>query len=238
MASRLQASLLPATCPQQCEHYSVWAVNRMCSGVGGDFYDFIRINDDQIAIVIGDVEGHGVRAALVMAQVMGFLRTANENVARPARMLDMLNTLLLDIGDKLDQMVTCTMFYVVIDTPSGSTYYVNAGHPMPLLVVDGGGDIKSIGTTDLVLGVENFKPVEGCHTFSEGERLVLYTDGIIETVGSENELFGRSRLKEVVQEYIDHAPRQCAEGILDAVEIFRAGKETEDDQTVIVVDRI
>jgi len=73
LAAQLQAALLPASCPSDCPHQSAAARNRMCGRVGGDFHDFLRINPDQTAILVGDVVGHGVRAALLMAKIMGFL---------------------------------------------------------------------------------------------------------------------------------------------------------------------
>jgi len=72
----------------------------MCSGVGGDFYDFIPINNDQLAIVVGDVVGHGIRAAMIMAQIMGMIRTETDRIGRPAQMFEMLNSQLVSIDNK------------------------------------------------------------------------------------------------------------------------------------------
>ena len=238
MAARLQASLLPRTCPASCNNHDIWALNRMCSGVGGDFYDFIPINNDQLAIVVGDVVGHGIRAAMIMAQIMGMIRTETDRIGRPAQMFEMLNSQLVDLGNKLNTVITCTMFYIVLDSPSATAYFVNAGHIMPIICGNSDEDFRCVGGSDLVLGVENFEPHQGCHMFVPGERLVLYTDGIVEAKGVGGELFGSARLQETLDRYRGDTPEQCAEGVLDAVDVFRMGRERHDDETIMVIDRI
>ncbi len=237
LAARLQASLLPRNCPEDCPHHRVEAVNRMCGGVGGDFYDFIRINGDQIAVVIGDVVGHGIRASLIMAQIMGFLRTEKDRVGRPLQMLDTLNMMLIDTGLRSDSVITCTMFYLVIDAPTGTGFFVNAGHPRPILLGNDAADPIRFGGTDLFLGMDEFSPEECCHTFETGDRLVLYTDGIVEA-GAPAEIFGDERLLAAVADHRRAAPEECARGILDAVDGYRGERNMTDDETVIVIDRI
>lgn len=237
LASRLQSSLLPRKCPDDCSHHRIGAVNRMCGGVGGDFYDFIRINDDQLAVVIGDVVGHGIRASLIMAQIMGFLRTGKDRISRPMQMLDTLNMMLIDTGLRSDSVITCTMFYLVIDAPTGTGFFVNAGHPRPILLGNDGADPIYFGGTDMFLGMDEFSPEEGCHTFEPGERLVLYTDGITEA-GAPADTFGDERLVATVADHRGDAPEQCANRIVGAVDDFRGDAERSDDETVIVIDRI
>ena len=168
LAAELQAALLPATCPPDCPHQQAAARNRMCGQVGGDFYDFIRINQDQVAIVIGDVVGHGVRASLLMAKIMGHLRSEPANRSRPAELIGDLNNMLLALGSRLGQVVLCSLFYAVIDLPSGAAFFVNAGHPRPFLHEKATHKITALGGQNILLGVQEFKPVEGCHTFAPG----------------------------------------------------------------------
>jgi len=98
LAAELQAALLPSACPTDCVHQEAAARNRMCGRVGGDFYDFIRINEDQVAVVIGDVVGHGVRASLLMAKIMGHLRGKPADRNRPGELIADLNDTLFGPG--------------------------------------------------------------------------------------------------------------------------------------------
>jgi hypothetical protein len=90
LAGELQRALLPRGVPSDWPHYKAAARSRMCTSVGGDFHDFIRINQDQIAVVVGDVMGHGVRASLIMAQILGFLRLEQERLPRPIQIVSAL----------------------------------------------------------------------------------------------------------------------------------------------------
>jgi sigma-B regulation protein RsbU (phosphoserine phosphatase) len=239
MASELQAALLPSTCPHDCSHQVAAARNRMCAGVGGDFYDFLRLNKDQFALVIGDVVGHGVRASLMMAQIMGFLRSGHDKRSRPTEIISGLNDMLIELGDRIGTVVPCSIFYVVVDLPSGICFYINAGHPRPILYDQSGNNVtKPFGTSSMLLGVEEFKGDEMCHTFMPGQRLVLYTDGITEAHSSSCEQFGIERLRDIVVCCADCTPDTLADTVMNAVNEFRGGEEQEDDQTIVVVDRI
>ena len=124
LAAELQAALLPSSCPADCPHQEAAARNRMSGRVGGDFYDFIRINPDQVAVVIGDVLGHGVRASLLMAQIMGRLRGNPAGGNRPRERIADLNDMLLALGERIGQTMLCSLFYAVIDLPAGSLFFV------------------------------------------------------------------------------------------------------------------
>ncbi|MDY7010981.1 MAG: PP2C family protein-serine/threonine phosphatase [Planctomycetota bacterium] len=238
LASELQAALLPKACPHDCPHQVAAARNRMCFGVGGDFYDFLRLNEDQFALVIGDVVGHGVRASLVMAQIMGFFRSGRQKRSRPTEIISGLNEMLIELGDRIGAVVPCSIFYVVVDLPTGICFYINAGHHQPILCERTGGGVKPFGSASILLGVEEFDGEEMCHTFLPGERLVLYTDGIIETSAPDGEKFGLKRLRNLVSNSAGDTPDELADTALDALDEFRAGLVQEDDQTIVVVDRI
>jgi len=238
LAAELQAALLPKTCPTDCPHHVAAARNRMCAGVGGDFYDFLRINDDQIALVVGDVMGHGVRASLVMAQIMGFLRSDRGKQSRPVQMIAALNGALIDLGDRIDSVLSCSLLYGVIDAPTGTGFFVNAGHPGPLICDRAKGELRGLGRPGMLLGVEEFRPMEICHTFHPGERLVMFTDGIVEAADPAGERFGDRRLRDAISEHLAADPESCAEGIFRSVGQFRGDARQMDDETIVVVDRV
>ena len=262
LAAELQAALLPSSCPPDCPHQEAAARNRMSGRVGGDFYDFIRINDDQVAVVIGDVLGHGVRASLLMAQIMGRLRGTPAGRNRPGEMVAGLNDMLLSLGDRIGQVMLCSLFYAVIDLPTGSLFFVNAGHPPPFLFDKAGGDITFLGGQSILLGVQEFEPIEGCHQFRAGQRLVMYTDGLPDADGpvpsgaegpalsdadgpvlsgadGDNEqYFGDQRLRDMVARSAAQTPQACANAVFDAVDAFRRGAPQEDDETIVIIDRL
>lgn len=237
LAAELQAALLPESCPADCGHHVAAARNRMCGGVGGDFYDFIRINPEQFAIVIGDVAGHGVRAALVMAKIMGWLRSDPQRRGRPVEVISALNDMLIDLGNRTGAVTPCSMVYLVLDTPTGIAFFINAGHPKPMLCNRRTGTVLHVGAHNMLLGVEEFQPEESCHTFCSGERLVLHTDGLADAVNSAGAMFGEKRLHEAVAACCDRDPAACAETIFARVDEFRGPIRQKDDETVVIVDR-
>ena len=238
LAADLQAALLPKSCPTDCEHHVAAARNRMCGSVGGDFHDFVHINRDQFAVIVGDVVGHGVRAALLMAQIMGFLRSEPSKRGRPGQVITELNRLLIELGDKTGSVMPCSLLYVVIDAPTGIGFFVNAGHPEPLLCDRRGCSTLHAGPHNLLLGIEEFEPEEGCHTFVPGERMVLYTDGVTDAADPEGHLFGSERLYEITRQCAGAEPGRCADAVFDAIDEFRRGAEQTDDESILVVDRI
>jgi len=238
LAARLQAALLPKGCPLECEHQVAAARNRMCGSVGGDFYDFIHLNRDQSAIVIGDVVGHGVRAALVMAHINGFLRSDTKDRSRPTRIVSALNDMLRQLGDLTNSVMSCSLLYMVFDAPSGMCILCNCGHPRPFLCNRDQCSALPLGTHDILLGVERFEATETCHTFLTGERLLLYTDGIVEAGDEHHNLFGDERLQQVICDHSESSPGECADAVMREVDIFRGGAPQGDDETIVVVDRI
>ena len=238
LAAELQAALLPKGCPITCPNQVAAARNRMCGSIGGDFYDFLQLSQDQIAVVIGDVVGHGVRSSLVMAQIMGFLRFAQERRTRPPEMITSLNRMLIDLGERTGVITPCSIFYGVIDTPTGICMCVNAGHPRPYLCDSKSGQIHPLNAHNFLLGIEDFEPVEICLTFEPGQRLVLFTDGLVDATNATDEHFGEQRLHQLVVEHVSSGPEQCADAIFDAVANHRDGRWQMDDETLVVLDRV
>ena len=238
LAAELQSALLPKSCPSDCPNHVAAARNRMCAGVGGDFYDFLRINDEQIALVIGDVVGHGVRASLIMAQIMGFLQSEHAQLARPKEIVSFLNRMLIDLGERIGAVLHCSLLYAVIDIPTGVGFFVNAGHPPPFICDHGKSEPLHLGHPDMLLGVEELHYAGACHTFEPSERLVMFTDGITDTLNPSGEQFGEKRFQQVINEYLHSDPQSCVDGIFQAIDDFRQNAKQMDDETIVVIDRI
>ncbi len=238
LAAELQSALLPQSCPTDCPNHVAAARNRMCSAVGGDFHDFIRVNEDQIAVVIGDVVGHGVRASLVMAQIMALLRSGAVKLARPTQVMTAVNNMLIDLGGRIGSVLPCSLLYCVIDAPTGLGLFVNAGHPQPFICRRDRSEPAQLGSPNTLLGIDEFDPIEACHSFDSGERLVMFTDGITDAANSFGDRFGNARLLDTINGCISDDPECCVEGVFRAVDEFRDGAAQTDDETIVVIDRL
>jgi len=238
LAAELQAALLPRGCPGDCPHQVAAARNRMSGAVGGDFYSFLRLHQDQIAVMVGDVVGHGVHAALVMAQIMGYLRSRPAECARPKRAVSALNEMLLDLGRRTGSVIPCSLLYGVIDGPSGTSFLVNMGHPPPFLCRRDRCRVMPLTAHNMVLGVQPLEPEETCHTFAPGDRLVLYTDGVTDAADGRDERFGAARLHQVLNRHAGDDAHSCADAVFDAVADFRGDAPQSDDETIVVIDRV
>jgi len=238
LAAELQADLMPSDWHIDAPNYQAAALNRMCGRVGGDFCDFMRINSDQVAAAVGDVGSHGVRASLLMARIMGMLRRRPPECARPSAIARMLNEMLLDLGDRLGTAMNCSLFYAVLDTPTGAAFFVNNGMPLPMLTDRGSGIVLRLGPRGATLGVRDFQTEEACHTFTPGQRLTLCSDGVFDAADHMGMPFGEERVDSVLRNYVKAPCRACAQAVFSAVDDFRHGARQRDDETILIIDRL
>src|SRR5437667_4548742 len=187
---QVQLELLPPRDPQ-LEGFDISAYNFPTEEVSGDYYDWVRIHDDQIGIVIADVAGKGVPAALLMAFLRASLRAASHIGYAPQISMSKVNYLLWESIER-NQFVTA--FYGILDATNGTLAYANAGHNPPLLV-DADGNARFIEQGGLPLGMfRDTRYYEHYLTLEPGQLLVLYTDGATEAFNAQNEEFGPERL--------------------------------------------
>ncbi len=235
LAIEVQRALLDRHVPH-CNCGRIVVRNQMCSDIGGDFYHFKQLNDDQVAFAIGDVMGHGMSAALVVSLLMGKLWTTDNSPTRPQTVVNELNDMLVELGDHLDWPVTSTIFLGVIDLPSGIIMFVNAGHNKPIHLSRSENDTNLLGLTNMLLGVQGGMREEACEQFGRGDRLVLYTDGITEAMNLDLVQFGPKRLEDIIRRTADNTPEQVADIIFDELDRFSAGRSIDDDMTLIIID--
>lgn len=225
-ARTLQQALLPKSSP----YIPGFAVSGLCvpvGAVGGDWYDFIPLNDGRWGLVLADVSGKGTAAALLMAATRGVLRSLAEASCTPSEVLQRLNQLLVE---DLPPARFVTMAYAVLDPAKRTLTLASAGHLQPLLVH--GQDARFLNTeAGLPLGLALGEYSETEIELKPGCRVVFYSDGITEAVNPDEEEYGQLRLKEHLLQ-----PGTSGESLLANVRSFVNGFGLHDDATVITVE--
>ncbi|HYP54341.1 MAG TPA: GAF domain-containing SpoIIE family protein phosphatase, partial [Pyrinomonadaceae bacterium] len=231
VARQVQLSLLPARDPV-VEGFDISAYNFSTEEVSGDYYDFVNIYDDQRGLVIADVSGKGVPAALLMAFLRASLRAAIHIGYAPNISMAKVNYLL---WESIENHQFVTAFYGVLDATNRTLAYANAGHNPPLLM-DAEGNVRFIERGGLPLGMfrdtryyEYYVPIEPGHI------LVLYTDGITEADKGDGEEYGRARLERAVREGRDLSARELIDFIYTDMLEWTAGRGATDDVTFVVI---
>ncbi|MBN1202350.1 MAG: GAF domain-containing protein [Anaerolineae bacterium] len=231
VAHGIQASFMPDTFPDE-PGWDVAAYYRAARQVGGDFYDFFKIDDHRWALVVADVADKGVPAALFMALCRTLLRAVSSNQRTPSETLLRVNELLLR-DTRSDLFVT--MWYGLWDATTGRIRFCSAGHNPPL-VVRANGSIEPLSTRGIALGVVPQITLQENETMLHpGDLLVAYTDGVTEALRSDQTEFGVIGLQSTISG-LRHKPADaCVAGILRAVDMFVAGEPQFDDITMIVL---
>jgi sigma-B regulation protein RsbU (phosphoserine phosphatase) len=231
VARQVQLALLPPTDPQ-LEGYDISAYNFPTEEVSGDYYDWVKIYDDQIGLVIADVSGKGVPAALLMAFLRASLRAATHIGYSPHISMAKVNYLLWESIER-NQFVTA--FYGVLDVTNKTLAYTNAGHNPPILL-DKEGNFTFIERGSVPLGMfRDTRYHEYYLTTNPGELLVLYTDGVTEAQNPQGEEFGRERLAEAVKKYRHLDARQLITTVHKEVIDWTDGRGATDDVTFFVI---
>jgi sigma-B regulation protein RsbU (phosphoserine phosphatase) len=231
VARQVQLELLPAKDPQ-LEGYDISAYNFPTEEVSGDYYDWVRIYDDQIGLVIADVSGKGVPAALLMAFLRASLRAATHIGYSPHISMAKVNYLLWESIER-NQFVTA--FYGILDVTNKTLAYTNAGHNPPLLL-DKNGESRFLEHGSQPLGMfRDTRYHEYYLTTEPGEILVLYTDGVTEAQNPKGEEFGRERLAAAVKANRQLGARELISAVQNVVIEWTDGRGATDDVTYFVI---
>jgi sigma-B regulation protein RsbU (phosphoserine phosphatase) len=203
--------------------------------VGGDFYDVFPLDEDHVAVVVADVSGKGVRAALATVMVKYTLRAYAAEDPAPAAVLSRFNRFVCRHGD-LDGFIT--VFYGLMNVRTGALCWGNAGHE-PALLVRNGGTVDVLGETSLVVGAmpDAFYTENAAH-LAPGDVLIAYTDGIVEARGPARELLGPQRIRQILTERYagDAGAEEIVRHLYGAVLAF-CGGHLDDDATLLAVRR-
>ncbi|MEK6755348.1 MAG: PP2C family protein-serine/threonine phosphatase, partial [Bacteroidota bacterium] len=199
--------------------------------VGGDYCDFLKLSDHRMLVVVADVSGKGVPAALIMSEVRASTHLLASAELDVAEFVQRLNALLLK---STDRKTFVTLFAGEIDTSARVIRYVNAGHPPPMVYRDR--HLCSLSKGTIPLGVMAHVPQLSLQSepFPPGTMVVCYTDGISERRNQEGEEYGEERLKEFVPSHADLDAEPFAQRLLEEVKAFGRGKDLDDDITVAV----
>ena len=235
LAGAVQKALLTRDIPQ-CNCGKMVVENRMCEHIGGDFYHFQTLGQDQVAFALGDVVGHSTGAAMLMSLILGQLRTERPDSRRPTKVVQSINEFLIRLGEQVDSHLTCSFIYGVVDLPSGILLYVNAGHPYPIIYHRAKSSFELLQINTILLGIEDRPLEEACYQFKQHDRLVLFTDGITEAKNAEEKFFGERRLVNIISENGPQSPEKLAKQIFGELDIFSDSVDQEDDQTLVVID--
>jgi len=237
IATKIQSSMLPCIFPAfpHRDEFDIYASMLPAKEVGGDFYDFFLIDDSTLAVVIADVSGKGIPAALFMVIAKTLLKNNAQSAdsKSPKEVFELVNNKLCENNDT-GMFVTAFMGY--LDIPSGLFKFVNAGHNPPL-IKKAGGEYEFLKTKPaLVLaGMEDMKYTDHEISLDAGDMICLYTDGITEAVNRENELFSDPRLLEKANRYKECTAEELVVKLKDEVYLFADGAEQADDITMLVL---
>ena len=236
VGQQIQHSMLPERCPiiPGWEFCSAYQPARQ---VGGDFYDFFYLPNrpNELGMVIADVAGKGVPAALFMALSRTTIRTVALSGCGPAQALERANDLILKDSNA---KIFLSAFYAILNTDTGQLTYTGAGHNWPLWLRADGSPCQQLQARGILMGIMDDITLEE-HTawVAPGDTLVFYTDGVTEAMNVDEELFGEARLRAVLTANATGTAPQILEAIVEAVQRFTGDTPPSDDLTMFVVRR-
>lgn len=235
-AQQIQTSLLPQELPQ-IDGVQLSAFNLPAYDIGGDYYDFIRIDDDHLGIAIADVSGKGIGGAMMMAVCQGVLRTRAAQEQSPARMLSELNRVL---SNNLAEDMFITMLYMVLNLQTRELRFARAGHERPLLCRNSNAHTPdeldspgiAIGLTDP--NVFDSVIADGSVQLESGDRIIVYTDGITEALNEEGEEWGLENLTERIQA-ASPTPQAFLQTVKNSLNRYIGARQQYDDMTMLAL---
>jgi serine phosphatase RsbU (regulator of sigma subunit)/predicted ester cyclase len=231
VAQRIQQASLPEEVPE-LEGWQINPYYKPARAVGGDFYDFLELPNKRLGLVVGDATGHGVPAALVMSTTCGMLRAVALTVDSPGEVLARVNEAL---SARIPPSMFVTCFYANLDLKNGSLRYANAGHDLPYVRRRGAAD--ELRARGMPLGLMPGMSYEEKETILQaGERVLFYSDGLVEAHNAEGEMFGFPRLRSLLTEHDEVG--LLVDFLMEELYSFVGeGWEQEDDITLVTLRR-
>ena len=238
LAKYIQESLLPKNLPQ-LEGYQLSFSNRMASAVGGDYFDATLLDENNLCIIIGDVSGHGVASALVMATAKAVLYNGFNRRKNLKELLESLNSVINAYFGKPPVRKMITLFATIINLPTGKAEFIDAGHNFPFKIsVDR--QITPIMMAELPIGIVKKFKIQSSNEFSleKGETIVFYTDGIVEATDRTEEQYGYDRFTDSLSTMGNLDAENIIKNLFERYEKWKDGTEPDDDVTLAVLKRL
>ena len=215
--------------------FDIAARIKFCDETGGDYIDLIPLGDQKLGIVVSDVTGHGVGAALLMATARALVRGRYGESGSLADMMNSVNRkLAADIGETGRFM---TLFFLEIDRTCRRLQWIRAGHDPAWLVTGPPASLTLLGGPGIALGVNDQYAftARSFSSLSPGDLVIIGTDGIWETVGPNNALFGKKRLEELIAQNAWRPAEKICDEVLKALNDFRGDIKQQDDVSLVVI---
>ena len=232
-ASEIQAMLLPTAAPVY-PGYDLAGHNLPCRTVGGDYYDFVPYEDGRLALVVGDVSGKGMPAALLMSSLQARVQMLRETNPDPASAVTLLNR---NLAERCPLGKFITFFYALLDPVSGSLHYSNAGHNYPLLL-RANGSVEMLKGGGLVLGLFPMAHYVMHETnLAPGDMLALYSDGVTEACSPAGDEFGEDSLAEFLAIRKSESCGHLVEELINHLRGWHGSNAFTDDFTIVLVKR-
>ena len=236
VAQDIQSSLLPGTFPPYPDRpeFDLHAINVAAKHVGGDFFDFFLVDDKTLMLVIADVSGKGVPAAILMAVTRTIVRNQAENNLSPAQILSETNRLM---NQDRKQPMFVTLFMASYDIQSGKICYANGGH-LPPLRIDANGHVSQFGeATGTIVGMLDDAVYDECEDeLKPGEAIILYTDGILEARLPDGKFFGDANFRNLLSANMNEPVKDLCEFVITEITGYQANK-LSDDVTIMGLRR-
>jgi sigma-B regulation protein RsbU (phosphoserine phosphatase) len=234
VASEIQMRLQPFA-PPKIEGWDMTAVSFPCREVGGDYYDFIQCKkNNSLAIAVGDVSGKGTGAALLMSSLHAAVRAQAQTSQSISEVMSQINQYIYE-NSPANKFLT--LFYGEIDPATSTMRYSNAGHNTPMLF-RANGEIVQLNQGGLPIGMmPGVKYQEGSVAFEPGDVLIIYSDGITESLNEQDEEFGEERLIEVLKRNLARSASGIRDRIDEALSRFVGTTAPVDDMTLMIIKR-
>jgi sigma-B regulation protein RsbU (phosphoserine phosphatase) len=233
-AGEIQRAMLPAH-DLDTGDLVISGRSRPTIDVGGDYFDHAVTGERTASLLLADVSGHGIYAALLVAMAKACFQTQLHIDSRTTAIAQAMNRSLW-LSVRSGMLMTCVS--ATIDAADGSLSYTNAGHPAPLHFIGARGEVAPLDSTDPLLGLEVFRQAEFHeeHTaWERGDILLMYTDGVTEATNDAGSDFGRARLEQLLRDSRDVPADRIRDRIFDELDRFTGSRPQEDDATVVVV---
>ncbi len=233
VGAQIQRRLLPDRDPE-IDGYDICGVNRSCFEIGGDYYDFIRKSETVLSVVVADISGKGVGAALLMAVLQASIRALVQTIDDPAELVQRLNQVLVE--NSPDNKFA-TLFYAELDLESHRLHYVGGGHNASLLLVDG--EIRELHSTGPIVGlVRSVTFRSQVVDMPPGATLLMYTDGVTELSSASGEELGVEPLLAILNSGRWRDANELVDLVHDSMCAFAASDRFDDDSTLVVLRRL